>query len=82
MSKKLMDLTSSEIGRIQDHEKINEKPVGKDVLLLKYLTKHDNAPVSWSFTFYRSPRAASSPSGTGWSLIFVRFDTDLESATD
>ena len=76
MGKKFIDLTNSEIGRMQGRERISTKPVGKDVVLLKYLTKHDNAPVAWSFTFYRPPRT-----NTGWSLIRVRFDTDPEWAT-
>ncbi|MCL2303812.1 MAG: hypothetical protein FWC43_08695 [Planctomycetaceae bacterium] len=75
MSTRFMELSSSEIGQLHGCEKIGAKPVGRDVILLKYLTKHDKAPVSWVFTFYRSPRSNST-----WNLILVRFDTNLESA--
>ena len=90
MSKKFTDLSNSEIGRLHDHEKIGSKPIGKDVIVLKYLTKHDRAPVLWSFMFYRSPppRTTGTTSTTTppmsasntWNLILVRLDTDLESA--
>ena len=82
MSKKFAELNSSEIGRLHSAEKIGTKTVGKDVILLKYLSKHDNAPVVWTFTFYRPPRIGSpsmtSMSNTNWSVILVRFDTNLE----
>ena len=88
MSKRFQDLSNSEIGRLRDHEKIGPtKSVGKDVVLLKYLAKHENAPVVWTFTFYRPPARPGSvgstttpptTSGSGWNLILVRFDTNLE----
>ena len=81
MSKKFAELNSSEIGRLHGAEKIGSQQVGKDVFLLKYLSKHDNAPVLWTFTFYRPPRIGStsitSTSNTNWNVILVRFDTNL-----
>jgi len=85
ISTSFMELSNSDIGQLHDHEKIGSKPIGKDVILLKYLTKHDKAPILWSFTFYRSPRTGSTTStstpttsSSGWDLILVRFDTNLE----
>ena len=86
MSRRFMELSSQEIGRLHVPEKIGTTPIGKDVILLRYLTKHDNAPLLWSFTFYRSPWSGSAISATttmypisNWNLIHIRFGTDLES---
>jgi len=89
MSKSYLGLSSPEVaGRLYDYEKLPSKPLGKDVIFLKYLSKHENAPVLWTFQFYRSPRVSSTGTSTvtstvssaGWILNSVRFDTEVESA--
>ena len=91
MSKSFMELSDSGIGRLYSSEKIDAKPVGKDVIFLRYLAKHENAPVLWTFQFYcyPSPRGTGSTttgtgtltsSTSGWNLNRVHFDMDLESA--
>ena len=84
MSSRFIELSSSsELARMLGSEKIGAKRVGRDVILLKYLTKHDNAPLLWSFTFYRPPSRTTgsiTSTPTTWNLILVRLDTDLESA--
>ena len=90
MSKSFMELSDSGIGRFVSSEKIDSKSMGKDVIFLRYLAKHENAPVLWTFRFYSppSPRGGSTPATTapstssisGWNLNRVHFDTDLESA--
>jgi len=85
MSSRYTDLIL-DIGRLHDFEKIESQTFGNDVIVLRYISKHDNAPVLWSFRFYRPPRPTStatstppsSPSGSTWNLILVRFDTNFE----
>jgi hypothetical protein len=52
-------------------------PIGRDLVLLRYLYKGENFPVVWYFTFYRTTAAGETGPGT-WRTIAVRFDTDLE----
>ncbi len=85
MSEKFAALNNSGVGQIHGCEKIESKQIGKDVIILKYLSKHDNAPVKWSFTFYRSPQRTGTstigmtpPTNADWNVILVSFDTNLE----
>lgn len=59
-------------GKYSMSEAISEKRVGTDLILLKYLSKAENYPVVWYFTFYRRP------SDKIWIVISLRFDTRLE----
>ena len=55
-------------------EFLEAKPVGDDLILIRYLYKCDTHPVIWYFTFYRPQ------SGTRtWNCIGIRFDTDYDS---
>lgn len=77
ISRKYQDLNSFEVGQLREAEKIGSEKIGKDVLMLRYLSKHDNAPVAWTFIFYRPPRSSAQTSSQ-WNTILIRFDTDLE----
>lgn len=69
----------SRYGQFRAAERIETKRIGNDVLLVKYLYKCDNFPVVWYFTFYRDQRPATATSTTrSWSVIAVRFDTEIE----
>lgn len=69
----------SRYGQFRAAERIEAKRIGTDVLLAKYLYKCDNFPVVWYFTFYRDQRPATATSTTrSWSVIAVRFDTEIE----
>jgi hypothetical protein len=63
-------------GKYRVAERITAKRVGDDVVVLTYLTKCDNFPVVWHFTFYRDQRPTATPAA--WHVIAVRFDTDVE----
>ena len=81
MSTKYAELKNSDIGILHNLEKIDSKWIGKDLIVMRYLFKHENAPVIWYFTFYRSPRSAGSAGITAnqsWNAIMVRFDTSIE----
>jgi len=55
-------------------EFLEAKPVGDDLMLVRYLYKSETHPVIWYFTFYRPQ------SGTRtWNCIGIRFDTDYDS---
>jgi len=55
-------------------EHLETKPVGDDLMLVRYLHKNETCPVIWYFTFYRPQ------SGTRtWNCIAIRFDTDYDS---
>ncbi|MGE0537315.1 MAG: hypothetical protein AB7O68_20250 [Pirellulales bacterium] len=67
-------------GRYQSFERVGTRRIGQDVVLLKYLYKCENFPVVWYFTFYRPATSAADalPAGTGWRVIALRFDTQIE----
>ena len=56
------------------YELLDTKPVGNDLMLIRYLTKSETHPVIWYFTFYRSPFGTRT-----WNCIGIRFDTNLDS---
>ena len=62
------------------YEFLDNKPVGNDLILMRYLYKSDTHPVIWYFTFYRSQTVArpSDPKAK-WNCIGIRFDTDIDS---
>jgi len=64
-------------GKYRSFERIRIKPIGRELVLLRYLYKCENFPVVWYFTFYRT----TAPGETGpaaWRVVTVRFDTNLE----
>lgn len=65
-------------GEYRASERIMAKRIGSDVVLMRYFYKCDDFPVVWYFTFYRSPTRGEADPGTGWRVITVRFDTELE----
>ncbi len=87
MAAKYQELKDSGIGTFHAVERIDRKLIGKDVIVFRYLYKCDNFPVVWYFTFYRFQRSAAAggaPSSSissnypTWSVIGIRFDTNLE----
>lgn len=64
-------------GNISDHEQVAEKNYGKDLVVLRYLLKAEKFPIVWHFYFYRSGNNGMLVGGRPWTLIELRFDTDL-----
>ena len=64
-------------------EFLDYKPVGNDLIQIRYLYKCDTQPFVWYFTFYRTQpvtRPGEMSSGTRkWNCIGIRFDNDLDS---
>jgi hypothetical protein len=73
------DAMRTKYGRYGGAEQITAKPIGRDLMLLRYLYKCRDFPVVWYFAFYRSP-ADNEPltAADHWRVVSVRFDTDLE----
>jgi len=66
-------------GRFRGYERVDARRVGKDLIFLRYLYKCDDFPVVWTIVFYRPiSRPDSPPDDTGWRVILVRFDTEVE----
>lgn len=91
MSKSLGTI-QQQFGAYRSNEQISVRTFGKqkDLLVMRYLYKCEHHPVVWYFTFYRSssPSTSTTPvAGTAtttvgnWSIIGIRFDTDLDKLT-
>ena len=66
-------------GRYRNFERIDARRIGNDLAVMKYLYKCEDYPVVWYFTFYRLPSGSETPAEeSGWRVIIVRFDTELE----
>lgn len=79
--KELIEKTGElkKFGKCHGFEQIGAKPVGKDLVLLRYLHKCEDFPVVWYFGFYRTPDNDATAAGNGaWRVVSVRFDTQLE----
>ncbi len=71
-------LLESHFGTYRGFERIAAKPVGKDVIVLKYLYKCQDFPVVWYFTFYRDLTENGAADGGRWFVVAIRFDADVE----
>jgi hypothetical protein len=72
-----LDDTKKHIGEFHAYEYYEAKPIGKDIVLIRYILKCEYYPVVWTFTFYRKPSLQSS-TGTPWQLVEMRFDSNLD----
>lgn len=59
-------------GRYRGSEKIRAQTVGGSLVLMRYLYRCDTYPIVWYFTFYKPTPEDN------WTLVTVRFDTQLE----
>jgi hypothetical protein len=70
-------------GQYKGFERIADRRVGNDLVLLRYLYKCERFPVVWYFAFYRTPETTPPAKDSGdWRVILVRFDTNLEALWD
>jgi hypothetical protein len=65
-------------GTHRENEAISAKRVGKDVVLLKYLFKCEKLPVVWHVAYYRDTVRANNAGEDHWSVVAIRFDTQLD----
>jgi len=75
-----VDALKGQIGEIIRWEKLDEKSVGSDIMVYRYILKYDLHPVIWTFYFYRKPIAPTALSTTPntWGLDSMHFDPDLK----
>jgi hypothetical protein len=73
-----LDEAKDEFGSFRKYEKIEVKPVGDDLVFVRYLLKCERQPIVWTFTFYRRPSETGTTTLSSWSLIGLRFDTNLD----
>ena len=67
-------------GRYRGAEQIGARRVGQDLVLLRYLGKHDQCPVVWTFVFYRPPPPAGKTPAEpeAWRIVSIDFHTEWE----
>jgi hypothetical protein len=73
-----LDDVKNRFGGFKDYEKIDAKPIGKDLVIIRYLLKCESYPVVWTFTFYRRPSVVTLANAVQWQTIGLRFDTNLD----
>jgi hypothetical protein len=56
-------------GQLNDYELYDNYPIGSNVLVLTYLSRHSLQPLRWRFIYYRAD--------TQWQLINLGFDDNL-----
>jgi hypothetical protein len=54
-------------GQIRSYEPINSEIVTESFIRVRYLAYHNDFPMRWVFTFYKSPKL-------GWVVVNIRFD--------
>ena len=65
-------------GRYTGHDVASIKTVGNDLVILRYLYKSERFPVIWHFYYYRTGNGPTASTKGDWSLIEIRFDTNLD----
>jgi hypothetical protein len=58
-------------GAVKGHEFAGSDAVSESLVKVKYITLHEQFPLRWFFTFYKSPVR-------GWTIINMTFDDDVE----
>ena len=53
-------------GKLNDYEIYDNYPIGSNVIILTYLSRHDLQPLRWRFVYYRPDKQ--------WVLINMGFD--------
>ena len=56
-------------GKLNDAEVYDNYPIGKNLIVLTYLTRQENQPLRWRFIYYRADKS--------WMLINIGFDDPL-----
>lgn len=75
-----LKLIAANFGPYVAYEPVGAKAIGSDLLELRYLYKCQNHPVIWRFVYYRPRPNAADPTSVPWTLIGVRFDSNIDAA--
>lgn len=76
--KSQFESAKSQLGAYRSNERIDLKPIGKDLVVARYLYKGEFSPMVWYFTFYRAPTTGATATTSLWFIISLRFDTNIE----
>ncbi|MGL4595871.1 MAG: hypothetical protein ACRCUY_14205 [Thermoguttaceae bacterium] len=61
------------------YDLIDDRLIGSDLIILRFIVKHEFHPVIWTITFYRKPVSTPTTSNQNqWRVIGLRFDTNLD----
>ena len=67
-----------QFGEILHWERYDSKPIGTDVMVVRYVLKHDQYPVIWTFAFYRKPSPSPGVSNLNrWVVVGLQCDSNL-----
>jgi hypothetical protein len=58
-------------GKALGYERVDDEYITESLVRIRYITIHDDLPIRWIFTFYKSPKR-------GWIIINMRFDDEAE----
>jgi hypothetical protein len=58
-------------GQAQGYERVDDEYITESLVRLRYISLHDDLPMRWIFTFYKSPKR-------GWIIVNMRFDDEAE----
>lgn len=58
-------------GNAKGYERVDEEYVTESLMRLRYITIHDDLPLRWVLTYYKSPRR-------GWIIINMKFDDEAD----
>ena len=75
-----LKLVTANFGPYIAYEPVGAKALGSDLIEFRYLYKCQNHPIVWRFTYYRPRPNAADPTSVPWTLIGVRFDSNLNAA--
>lgn len=76
---KMKDI-NTRFGAYLAFEVIGTKQIGSDLVLIRYIYKCQNYPVVWNFIFYRPLSKTGDTTSRQWTLIGLRFDSNLDNA--
>jgi hypothetical protein len=76
---KEVDNLKTEYGTLLRAEKIEAKRIGEDIVVFRYILKHEVHPVIWTVTFYRKPTTSTSSisNPNPWVPVGLRYSNDL-----
>ena len=69
---------SVRFGGIVDYKKYETKWIDEDIVLSRYILKHENSPTTWMFGFYRTPTTTTGITNDNpWRLIVINIEADV-----
>ena len=75
-----LKLVSANFGAYVAYEPVGAKALGSDLIEFRYLYKCQNHPIVWRFIYYRPRPNAADATSVPWTLIGVRFDSNVDAA--